>query len=214
MKIDNFLSMRVDSDLLRRVDNLPLTTVGSWVGSTLLLRSKLTHNYGSSSIFITNIHHYGHKYLHTELWNKVALLGCVYTFQRCARHCQKFIIASMVTGRMGTTAILPIRWSVTIGIMLEFDGDGHGVGMCKHSFKVSIFIFKVALVGQEPVLYARSIRENIAYGLEACDPERVEDAARNANAHEFIMEMKDKYDTEAGEKGAQLSGKTGFLFLC
>ena len=67
-------------------------------------------------------------------------------------------------------------------------------------------------MGQEPVLYARSIRENIAYGLEACTPERVEEAARNANAHDFIMEMKDKYETEAGEKGAQLSGKTGFFF--
>ena len=71
----------------------------------------------------------------------------------------------------------------------------------------------MALVGQEPVLYARSIRENIAYGLESCSLERVEDAARNANAHDFIMEMKDKYETEAGEKGAQLSGKAGFLFL-
>ena len=66
-------------------------------------------------------------------------------------------------------------------------------------------------MGQEPVLYARSIRENIAYGLEACTPERVEEAARNANAHDFIMEMKDKYETEAGEKGAQLSGKTVFF---
>ena len=36
--------------------------------------------------------------------------------------------------------------------------------------------------------------------------EQVEEAAKRANAHEFIMDMKEKYETEAGEKGAQLSG--------
>ena len=81
------------------------------------------------------------------------------------------------------------------------------------TFIVITFILQVALVGQEPVLYARSIRENIAYGLESCSLERVQDAARNANAHDFIMQMKSKYETEAGEKGAQLSGNVGFLFL-
>ena len=62
-------------------------------------------------------------------------------------------------------------------------------------------------MGQEPVLFARSIRENIAYGVDTCSIAQVEEAAKMANAHNFISDMKDKYDTEAGEKGAQLSGK-------
>ncbi len=66
---------------------------------------------------------------------------------------------------------------------------------------------QIALVGQEPVLYARSVRENISYGLDAVTDAQVEHAARLANAHDFITEMKKKYDTETGEKGAQLSGK-------
>uniref|UniRef100_A0A4W3IW44 Uncharacterized protein n=1 Tax=Callorhinchus milii TaxID=7868 RepID=A0A4W3IW44_CALMI len=66
---------------------------------------------------------------------------------------------------------------------------------------------QVALVGQEPVLFARSIEENITYGMEqASSADSVTEAARKANAHDFIMEMKDGYSTETGEKGAQLSG--------
>lgn len=65
---------------------------------------------------------------------------------------------------------------------------------------------QISLVGQEPVLFARSIRDNISYGLDNCDFERIQTAAQMSNAHDFIEEMKDKYDTEAGEKGVQLSG--------
>jgi ATP-binding cassette subfamily B (MDR/TAP) protein 9 len=67
-------------------------------------------------------------------------------------------------------------------------------------------MLQIALVGQEPVLYARSVKENIAYGLEEWKMEDVEAAARLANAHDFITELADKYDTETGEKGMQLSG--------
>ncbi|XP_078365002.1 ABC-type oligopeptide transporter ABCB9-like [Oculina patagonica] len=68
---------------------------------------------------------------------------------------------------------------------------------------------KVALVGQEPVLFARSVKENIAYGLDSdgeIDQSLVEDVSRLANAHSFISDMPEGYDTETGEKGLQLSG--------
>jgi ATP-binding cassette subfamily B (MDR/TAP) protein 9 len=74
------------------------------------------------------------------------------------------------------------------------------------------YIHKViALVGQEPVLYARKISENIAYGLEAEKEEqflqeKIESVAKMANAHNFIMDTTKKYDTECGERGIQLSG--------
>ena len=62
-------------------------------------------------------------------------------------------------------------------------------------------------MSQEPVLYARSLKDNIAYGLdEGWDMEVVHQAAIKANAHIFIGEMKEKYDTQAGEKGTHLSG--------
>ncbi|KFM26191.1 ATP-binding cassette sub-family B member 9 [Auxenochlorella protothecoides] len=74
---------------------------------------------------------------------------------------------------------------------------------------------RVALVSQEPVLYARSVARNIAYGLEPEDDVPQEEvptladihaAARLANAHDFILALPDGYDTECGDRGVQLSG--------
>lgn len=65
---------------------------------------------------------------------------------------------------------------------------------------------QIALVGQEPTLFNYSIKENIAYGLENVTQEQIEEAAKLANAHKFITEMAEGYDTCVGEKGSQLSG--------
>ncbi|CAM4640040.1 unnamed protein product [Lepidochelys olivacea] len=64
---------------------------------------------------------------------------------------------------------------------------------------------QVALVGQEPVLFSGSIRENIAYGLGACGEEQVTRAARAAHASGFIAELDSGFETDVGEKGGQLS---------
>lgn len=62
------------------------------------------------------------------------------------------------------------------------------------------------IVGQEPVLFAGSIKENIKFGnLEASDAE-VEEAARVANCYNFVMKFPKAFDTVIGERGAQLSG--------
>ena len=56
-------------------------------------------------------------------------------------------------------------------------------------------------------MYARKISENIAYGLDQeVSQEQIINAAKMANAHNFIMEASKEYDTECGERGAQLSG--------
>ncbi|WAR01939.1 ABCB9-like protein [Mya arenaria] len=67
---------------------------------------------------------------------------------------------------------------------------------------------QISLVGQEPVLYARTIEENIRYGLAEHEwtMTSVQEAAEMANAHKFISELKDGYNTQAGEKGVQMSG--------
>ncbi|KAH7699911.1 Half-transporter 2 [Aphelenchoides avenae] len=66
---------------------------------------------------------------------------------------------------------------------------------------------QIALVAQEPVLYADSVRYNILYGCEdwATDEDMIA-AAKLANVHDFIMEMEKGYDTKCGEKGVQMSG--------
>ncbi|EXB47714.1 Putative multidrug resistance protein [Morus notabilis] len=66
----------------------------------------------------------------------------------------------------------------------------------------------IALVNQEPTLFAGSIRENITYGAPSKTVSEVEmmDAARAANIHDFITRQKEGYETWCGDKGLQLSG--------
>ncbi|KAH7858063.1 hypothetical protein Vadar_019616 [Vaccinium darrowii] len=65
---------------------------------------------------------------------------------------------------------------------------------------------RIALVGQEPTLFAGTIRQNIAYGKEQATESEITEAAILANAHEFISSMKEGYETYCGERGVQLSG--------
>jgi ATP-binding cassette subfamily B protein len=64
----------------------------------------------------------------------------------------------------------------------------------------------IAYVSQEPLLFHRSIKENIAYGKPAASDAHIEDAARQAHAHDFIMKLPKGYDTIVGERGIKLSG--------
>ncbi|KRZ10540.1 ATP-binding cassette sub-family B member 9 [Trichinella pseudospiralis] len=82
--------------------------------------------------------------------------------------------------------------------------DGVPVQEYDHKF----FHKKVSLVSQEPVLFARSIRENISYGLEADEVSTAEiiRSAEQANASHFITLFADSFNTNVGEKGIQLSG--------
>ncbi|KAK1940437.1 ABC transporter B family member 11 [Phytophthora citrophthora] len=65
---------------------------------------------------------------------------------------------------------------------------------------------QIGLVGQEPVLFATSIMENIRHGRPDASDSEVVEAAKMANAFNFIMEFPENFATEVGERGAQLSG--------
>ena len=74
------------------------------------------------------------------------------------------------------------------------------------SFKLRDLRSQVSIVLQEPLLFSGTIEDNIRYGrLEATD-EQVVEAAKAANAHDFIMRLPLQYKTELGERGAQVSG--------
>lgn len=64
----------------------------------------------------------------------------------------------------------------------------------------------ISAVPQEPALFATSISENIAYGSSEASMEDIITAAKEANAHEFIMSLPDGYDSQVGERGQALSG--------
>ena len=61
-------------------------------------------------------------------------------------------------------------------------------------------------VNQDPILFNDTIYNNIAFGVENVTPEQVENAARIANAHEFIIQTEHGYDTIIGDRGGKLSG--------
>lgn len=65
---------------------------------------------------------------------------------------------------------------------------------------------QVGVVLQEPVLFTGSVRQNIELGRPGATYEEVVEAAKAANAHDFIMELAEGYDTKVGERGAHLSG--------
>jgi ATP-binding cassette subfamily B protein len=65
---------------------------------------------------------------------------------------------------------------------------------------------QISVVLQEPLLFSGTIAENIRYGRLDATLEEVMEAARAANAHDFIMRLPNQYDTELGERGAKLSG--------
>lgn len=77
-----------------------------------------------------------------------------------------------------------------------------------HSLKdidTNWFRKRMGIVSQEPILFATTIAKNIAYGRDATQAE-IEEAARQANAHDFISTFEEGYETSVGERGIKLSG--------
>ncbi|KAI8339773.1 p-glycoprotein [Choanephora cucurbitarum] len=77
------------------------------------------------------------------------------------------------------------------------------------SYSLNNLRSKMALVGQEPILFDLSIAENIRFGVDEdreVSQEEIEEACKAANIHKFITGLPDGYQTRVGEKGSQLSG--------
>ena len=81
--------------------------------------------------------------------------------------------------------------------------DGTDIGTIDRQFLTR----HIAIVSQEPDLFATTIEENIAYGIrDEVSDEEIQLAARMANAHDFICQLEHGYKTQVGERGVRLSG--------
>ncbi len=80
--------------------------------------------------------------------------------------------------------------------------DGHDI----RRFTLESLRSQMSVVLQESVLFRRTVRENIAYGKPAASVEEIAEAAKAAQAHDFIMELPDGYNTILDERGTNLSG--------
>lgn len=72
----------------------------------------------------------------------------------------------------------------------------------------------MGIVSQESILFNDTVHNNIALGIENVTREKVIEAAKVANAHDFIMEMPEGYDTNIGDRGNKMSGATTTNFNC
>jgi ATP-binding cassette subfamily B protein len=105
------------------------------------------------------------------------------------------------TGAGKTTLInLLMRLYDPIEGAIFLDGDDLRI------YRVADLRNQFSVVPQEPVLFPTSIAENIAYGAPDADHEAIIAAAKAANAHDFIVELPDGYDTLVGDRGVRLSG--------
>jgi len=100
--------------------------------------------------------------------------------------------------------------STVIGLVLRFYDPESGVvridGRDAREYALDELRGHMAIVPQDVLLFGGTIAENIAYGKPGASQDEIEEAARQANAHDFIAAFPDGYKTTVGERGVQLSG--------
>jgi subfamily B ATP-binding cassette protein MsbA len=109
------------------------------------------------------------------------------------------IVGSSGSGKTTLVHLLPRFFDVTHGRLLI---DGHDV----RDLTVASLRSEIAIVTQDTILFNDTVRNNVAYGQPTVPHQKVEEAARAALAHDFIMGLPNGYDTMIGERGLRLSG--------
>ncbi|MBP1968258.1 ATP-binding cassette subfamily B protein/subfamily B ATP-binding cassette protein MsbA [Virgibacillus natechei] len=109
------------------------------------------------------------------------------------------LIGATGSGKTSITQLITRFYEPEEGEVLV---DGRPVS----DYKLKALRMGIGFVLQEPFLFSTTIRENIAYGNPEMSDEQIIDAAKRAQAHDFIMEMPKGYDTLLGERGMGLSG--------
>ncbi len=109
------------------------------------------------------------------------------------------IVGSSGSGKTTLVHLLPRFFDVTHGKLLI---DGHDV----RDLTVASLRSEIAIVTQDTILFNDTVRNNIAYGQPTVPMKTIEEAARAALAHDFIMGLPNGYETMIGERGLRLSG--------
>lgn len=102
-------------------------------------------------------------------------------------------------GKSTLISLIPRFYDVTAG---EINIDGNNV----KDFLTGSLRNQIGLVQQDNILFSDTVRENILLGRPDATEEEIVEAAKMANAHDFIINLPEGYDTEVGERGVKLSG--------
>ncbi|KAM6202323.1 ATP-binding cassette sub-family B member 5 [Rhynchocyon petersi] len=109
------------------------------------------------------------------------------------------LVGSNGSGKSTTIQLLQRLYDPSDGSITVDEND-------LRSLNVRYYREHIGVVSQEPVLFGTTISNNIKYGRDHVTDEEIENAAKEANAYDFIMEFPNKFNTFVGEKGAQMSG--------
>lgn len=109
------------------------------------------------------------------------------------------IVGASGSGKSTLVDLIPRFYDVSSG-SITIDGEDI------RNLKISDLRSIMGNVNQDPILFNDTIFNNIAFGVENADRESVIEAAKIANAHDFIMEKEEGYDTNIGDRGIKLSG--------
>jgi ATP-binding cassette, subfamily B, bacterial MsbA len=109
------------------------------------------------------------------------------------------IVGKSGAGKSTLADLLPRFMDVDQGTILI---DGTDI----RDLKMKDMRYLMGIVSQQPILFNTTFKENIAFGVDKIDMQKVEEAARIANAHDFILETENGYDSFVGESGNKLSG--------
>ncbi len=102
-------------------------------------------------------------------------------------------------GKTSLVSLIPRFYEPTSGLITV---DGYDI----KKVKLASLRKQISIVSQETILFNGSIRNNIAYGKIEASNEEIAAAAKKANAHDFIIQQRDGYETQVGERGLKLSG--------
>lgn len=109
------------------------------------------------------------------------------------------LVGASGAGKSTIADLLPRFYDVSDGQILI---DGHDI----RTLRLHDIRGLMGIVSQEAILFNDSVRNNIAFSTEGATLEAIEEAARAANAHEFIEHLPERYDTNIGDRGGKLSG--------
>lgn len=109
------------------------------------------------------------------------------------------LVGESGSGKSTISDLLPRFYDVQSGKILLDNTDIRDV-------KIELLRDKIGIVSQESILFNGTVAENIAFGKPNASLEEIVEAAKIANAHRFIEELENGYDTQIGERGNKLSG--------
>jgi subfamily B ATP-binding cassette protein MsbA len=109
------------------------------------------------------------------------------------------LVGASGAGKTTLVNLIPRFYDPTAG---RITVDGHDI----RQVQMRSLREQIGIVPQETALFSGNVRDNIAYGKLEASQEQIEAAARAANAHDFILELSQGYDTPVGERGVKLSG--------